>query len=204
MKVLAGTGSAGTLARLGSKLMNKISLVVISCAAASVALGGCASLSRAAGGGKNRPDEFRVLTKAPLVVPPEYNLLPPRPGEAGPNDLKASQRARQAMLGQPSDSGAALSAGEQALIDQAARGRNLDPTVRAKLDAETAQLTTKSKSFADRILFWRGRGKNKVDNTPLDADAEADRIHREELIKEATGGGKVVIRKGGRIRLPGL
>jgi len=45
-------------------------------ALASVALitTGCTSTSRALGLEKSAPNEFNILTKAPLVVPPEYNL----------------------------------------------------------------------------------------------------------------------------------
>ena len=163
-----------------------------------LALGGCGTF----GGARSKPDEFRVVTKAPLVMPPEYKLLPPRPGEVGPQDLRASQAARKAMLGTVAGN-AKASTGEQALVRSAARG-DYDANIRAKLDIETAQLTTKSKSFADRILFWR-KGKSYIgDDTPLDADAEAERLRRQKLVKGATGGGKVVIRKRGRVRLPGL
>lgn len=167
--------------------------------AAVMALGGCQSF----GGSKVRPDEFKVLTKAPLVVPPEYNLLPPRPGELGPQDLRASEAARQALVGQ-ARSGGVASVGEQTLIANSTRGV-LDPSIRTKLDVEGGQLTTKSKSFADRILFWRGGDTYIGDETAIDADAEAERLKREELIKGATGGGPVTMKKSSkRLRLPGL
>ena len=166
--------------------------------ALALVLGGCSTFNR----GRNKPDEFKVMTKAPLVMPPEYNLLPPRPGEAGPQDLRASEAARRAMMGKaPADTIASV--GERALVATAAQG-NLDPDIRAKLDIEGGQLTTKSKSFADRILFWRHGDTYMGDSTPVDADAEAERLRREKLIRGATGGGKVQIRKSHRVRLPGL
>ncbi len=169
--------------------------------AASLGLNGCASFSRATGSTKNGPDEFRVLTKAPLVVPPEYNLLPPRPGEQRPQDLAAAQAVRVAMLG-GNGSGVA-SAGEKTLV-ATARG-NLDETaIRARLDAETNSRTAKSKGFSNRILFWRDGDTYVEAGTMLDADAEAERLRRHELGNSATGGGVVVIRKTGRSKLPGL
>ena len=45
---------------------------------AVVGLAGCSAL----GGKKNPPDEFAIATKAQLVVPPDYSLRPPRPGDA--------------------------------------------------------------------------------------------------------------------------
>ena len=48
-------------------------------ALAAATLTGCAGIGKALGSGKNPPDEFAIATKAPLVVPPEYALRPPKP-----------------------------------------------------------------------------------------------------------------------------
>lgn len=60
-------------------------------------------LSACAGGGpfgRERPDEFAVARNAPLVVPPDFALTPPRPGEA---ESGADPRAQalQALFGGP-------------------------------------------------------------------------------------------------------
>jgi hypothetical protein len=64
---------------------------------AALLLAGCAG-----GGpfGRSRPDEFAVARNAPLVVPPDFNLAPPRPGEP---DAGADPRAQalQALFGGP-------------------------------------------------------------------------------------------------------
>ena len=49
-------------------------------AGAVFALVGCDSIRSAAGVSKSAPDEFAVVTKAPLIIPPDYNLRPPKPG----------------------------------------------------------------------------------------------------------------------------
>ena len=57
----------------------------VACAVALIAaagLAGCNSTSQALGLSKVTPDEFRIVTKAPLVVPPDYALRPPSPSEA--------------------------------------------------------------------------------------------------------------------------
>ena len=33
---------------------------------------------------RDRPDEFAVQRQAPLVVPPDFNLVPPKPGAPRP------------------------------------------------------------------------------------------------------------------------
>ena len=85
--------------------MNKGSALRFACAIAllGLATGGC-GIGKALGGGKNAPDEFAITTKAPLVVPPDYGLRPPRPGESRPQELSPSERAQQVLLGDASAS----------------------------------------------------------------------------------------------------
>ncbi len=182
--------------------MKPVSNSILALLAIGTVLGGCTSMSAATGSAKNKPDEFRILTKAPLEIPPEYNLLPPRPGERRPQDLEASQAARIAMLG--GDGVSSSSVGEKILISKA-KGDIVDNSIRAKLDAETNGQVTKSNNFADRILFWRNGDTYIEDGTMLDADAEAERLRRKQSGDKATGGGEVVIRKKGTgVKLPGL
>ena len=81
--------------------MRKYSLAkagaVMILAGASLLLGGCGS-----GGGllsRSRPDEFAVQRQAPLVIPPDFALTPPRPGAPRPNDTSASQQSLDALFG---------------------------------------------------------------------------------------------------------
>jgi hypothetical protein len=66
-------------------------------AIAAVTLAGCGS-----GGvlGRDRPDEFAVARTAPLVVPPDFALTPPRPGEPA-SGADARTQALQALFGGP-------------------------------------------------------------------------------------------------------
>jgi hypothetical protein len=78
------------------------------------------------------------------------------------------------------------------------------------VDDEFGDVAHKEKSFADRVMFWRsGKAADAnappqvtADNTqtPLDAQAEEDRI------KRLTGGQTIVIQREGssKIKLPGL
>ncbi len=50
--------------------------------------------------GRARPDEFAVARHAPLIVPPDFNLTPPRPGEADAGSDSRAQ-ALQALFGGP-------------------------------------------------------------------------------------------------------
>ena len=66
--------------------------------AAALLLAGCAS-----GGilGRDRPDEFAVTRNAPLVIPPDFALTPPKPGEPTPSATDARSQALEALFGGP-------------------------------------------------------------------------------------------------------
>ncbi len=49
--------------------------------------------------GRERPDEFAVQRQAPLVVPPDFNLVPPAPGAPRPAEGTASEQALDALFG---------------------------------------------------------------------------------------------------------
>ena len=69
----------------------------IALAAGAVALlGGCETLF---GGAEQRPDEFAVARNAPLVIPPDYTLVPPRPGDPRPQAAEAQAQALEALFG---------------------------------------------------------------------------------------------------------
>ena len=66
---------------------------------AATLVAGCAT-----GGpfGRNRgPDEFAVARNAPLAVPPDFALTPPRPGEADVGAQDPRAQALQALFGGP-------------------------------------------------------------------------------------------------------
>jgi hypothetical protein len=64
---------------------------------AALLVAGCAN-----GGpfGRSRPDEFAVARRAPLVIPPDFSLTPPRPGEPEAGTDPRAQ-ALQALFGGP-------------------------------------------------------------------------------------------------------
>lgn len=65
--------------------------------------------------GRDRPDEFMVSRSAPLVIPPDFALVPPRAGEPSAQGSDTTAEALQAMFG----GAAPRSAAEQALLGEA-------------------------------------------------------------------------------------
>ncbi|HUN51459.1 MAG TPA: DUF3035 domain-containing protein, partial [Candidatus Sulfotelmatobacter sp.] len=53
---------------------------IVAFAALLAGAAGCDSIKATLGLEKSGPDEFAVVTKAPLTLPPDYALRPPAPG----------------------------------------------------------------------------------------------------------------------------
>ena len=43
------------------------------------------------------PDEFAVESRAPLTLPPEFDLRPPQPGAPRPQEVTAADKARRVI-----------------------------------------------------------------------------------------------------------
>jgi hypothetical protein len=184
--------------------MSVSKVIAATAVCAAFGLAGCQSAQQALGMTKVTPDEFRVVTKAPLVVPPDYALRPPAPGKPRPQELQPESAARLALLGQREAE--QRSQGEKLLVAKAGADK-ADPLIRYVVDDEFGDVAHKDKSFADKVMFWRSAKAAKSDATaaadtaaPIDAAAEAERIAK------LTGGKQIVISREGsrKIKLPGL
>jgi hypothetical protein len=128
-------------------------------AAVAFALAGCQSFREAAGVAKLPPDEFTVLTKAPLVIPPDYNLRPPQPGAPERSLGDPTQQARNALFAQdPATAAAQLgndySAGEKQFL--AKSGASVaDPSIRQAISSDSG-LADKGDDFARGVLYPQG------------------------------------------------
>lgn len=121
--------------------------------AALVLLSGCESVRQATGAEKTPPDEFTVLTKAPLVIPPDYNLRPPQPGIASRNDPDADETG--AALALPTASAAGLdtsySDSEKLLLTKT-NALSVDPNIRKTITSDVG-LEDQGPGFAQKVLF---------------------------------------------------
>ncbi|WP_247894263.1 DUF3035 domain-containing protein [Azospirillum sp. B510] len=134
-------------------------LPLIGLALAAMTLAGCSDVRRSIGLDRQSPDEFSVVSRAPLTLPPSMQDLPkPRPGAARPQDATPTQTAAGAVFGNAARGAAKTAgstAGEKSLVAQAAARDGIDPNIRAKVDQETTQLIVADKSWIDSLLFWQ-------------------------------------------------
>ncbi|MCI5043381.1 MAG: DUF3035 domain-containing protein [Aquisalinus sp.] len=183
--------------------MNKSPRLLVALTALGLAVSACAS-NNEFGRNRDAPDEFAVVTKAPLTLPPDFALRPPRPGETRPQEKSPSERAQQLLIGD--ESAAPPTDGELALI-QAAGALTVDPNIRSILGAENGGWAEKDESLTNRLIFWRV-SNNQIDDSaaPLRVDDPEDWLaNRRRSIENVTAGEQVIIAKSNRsLRLPGV
>ena len=168
--------------------MKKSVLGMTAVSLAALSAGGCATSA------ENAPDEFRVVRKAPLSVPPEYNLRPPPVGDSLPVELRVDERAQTILFGERL--GANATEGERLLVRKAG-AEALNPKIRALVDYEDMNTLRKGRKFSDEVLSFEDG--QSADVSPDEADLD------KEFIDNATGGDKVLIeRKKTNGKLPGL
>jgi hypothetical protein len=80
--------------------------------------------------GAKGPDELAIARSAPLVVPPDFALAPPRPGSPRPLGVDAQAAAMEALFG-PGVKPPPRSAAEQQLLDRAGAATT-DPAIRSQ------------------------------------------------------------------------
>jgi len=179
-------------------------------------LSGCSDTRKALGIDKAPPDEFSVVAGAPLTMPPDFNLRPPRSPSDKPPSETAAQAGRQTVFrasdakgpakpgGAPviGTNGAPISAGEQALIAKAGAA-GADPSIRQQVDKDTAQINAdNSGGFVDSLLFWR---EPPPPGEAVDASREAQRLRENAALgKPASVGDTPQIQRTQRAWLEGI
>jgi len=111
--------------------------------------------------GSAGPDEMAVARSAPLVVPPDFALSPPKPGSARPQDVDSSTQALQAMFGGP----AARSAGETGTLNQAG-GARAATGIRSEAGDPGTAVVDKGAVTRDIVAAPAGDGEGARATTP--------------------------------------
>jgi hypothetical protein len=160
-------------------------------AACAAALAGCGNgqLGRTLGFVHDAPDEFTVTTRAPLAMPTNFALPPPRPGAIRPQEQSERTKAELALvpqmaLGAPAQG---TSPGQQALVQSA--GPPAGTAIRTEVDQEAVR-DRPSEGLGDKLMFWRTPPKPGV---VVDPQKEAKRLRENAALGQSQETGETPI-----------
>jgi len=102
---------------------------------------------------RDRPDEFAVSRQPPLVIPPDFTLVPPQPGQARPQTGGLQQQTLEALFGGPQE----RSVTESAIVDQAGAA---DGGIRSSVGDPQTDTVDKGSVTRDIIAAPEGDGQN--------------------------------------------
>jgi hypothetical protein len=134
--------------------MRKVVLV----AGVVLALAGCA---RGGGLNRNRPDEFAVARQPPLVIPPDFALVPPQPGAARVQTNTGQEQTLQALFG----GNTGRSTGESQTLSEAGADA-ADPGIRSAVGDQGTTVVDKGSTTRDVVAAPEGDGQDAKTATP--------------------------------------
>lgn len=176
-------------------------------------------LNQTFGFGRNAPDEFAVVPRAPLTVPPGISLPPPTAGVSEFGIGSASQRGEAVIFGAQTggvviedgveveevvtfqEEVVSITPGESALLSQAGAG-NVQPGIRVVVEEESRDLVVADDRFIDSIIFWQSQPEP---GSVIDPEAEARRLAANQALGQPLNQGEVpVIQRRRRAPLEGV
>jgi Protein of unknown function (DUF3035) len=158
----------------------------------ALAVSGCSSLRSMVGLDKDPPDEFQVVNRAPLSMPPDYGLRAPQPGASRPQETSSTDQARQIVIDRQAGASSVQpvdgrSASESALLKKAG-ALNVNPGIRGEIDTDASMLADADKRWIDSLLFWR---KAQPDNSAVvDAEKESARLRENAALNKPANSGE--------------
>lgn len=152
-------------------------------------LAACESAKEDLGLTRKAPDEFAVIKRAPLEMPPDYTLRPPKPGAARPQEDSTNDQARQTVFGGAATQEKSVKpADSEEFLLQKTGAENADPSIRTVVDQETNSMEAREKPVAEKLLGLGGKDEQPPASI-VDAPAEAERLRKNmEKGKDVTEG----------------
>lgn len=160
------------------KTLNR--LIILGCSTAM--LSACSTAREQFDFSKKAPDEFAVMTRAPLEMPTSYNLPTPRPGAPRPQELAPEEQAKQALFGRATTPSTQqpLTQGEEILLQNSGAHR-ASSNIRDVVDAETQETVKENTSTFNKILGKVGK-KSDVPAEVIDPVKENERLRQNQII----------------------
>lgn len=138
-----------------------------------LALSACGGAKETLGLTRQAPDEFAVLSRAPLEVPPSFDLPTPQPGAPRPQEQAASEQAQDALFGTVRRQQSQISSiSSDAFLNRLGAPQS-DPAIRQKLSEDQAR-TSPDTPVTEKLfgIVW----DEEPGGSAIDAREEAARL----------------------------
>lgn len=156
---------------------------------AVLALSACSDVKRSLGYEKAPPDEFQVVQRAPLSMPPDFSLRPPQPGATRPQEGTTRDQALRVLSGQRVTtpvSTAGRTQGDVTLLKRFG-AESIQPDIRVLVNKESQSIAEAEKSFTDRLVFWR---KPEQSGVVVDPVKESQRLRENQALGKSVSEGQ--------------
>lgn len=137
-------------------------------------LSGCSNVKSSLGLEKESPDEFAVITRAPLEMPSSLALPPPNLGAPRPQEQTMVEQAKESVFGKSKTKQNTSSPAEMALLEKAGT-QNIEADIRKTVDKESSNLQNRNKPAMEKLLNV-AIGDKTPSATVVDAKKEFERI----------------------------
>lgn len=138
---------------------------------------------------RNSPDEFRVISKPPLSIPPNFNLRPPHEGASPLGASTAREEARDALLSNEGKNDSSSSNKAENLLLRKAGTKSADSNIKSILyEEQRKQAPEKQKQGFFKRLF--SKKETPASDPIVNAKKESNRIRKHIKDKKpVTGSG---------------
>lgn len=134
---------------------------------------------------RKAPDEFKVVARPPLSVPPQFNLLPPSNSAESPTMLPADKKAQSLLLGKPIENNDKATSSESQFLKNI-KADKADPKVRDTL----VQQKNDAQEKKEESSWWNGFSGTEKKEGLVDAKAEAERLKTNKAAGKAVTEGE--------------
>ena len=140
----------------------------VACLAGVGLLSGCSDFKQIIGLDPTMPDEFAVESRAPLTIPPDFNLRPPEPGAPRPQEESTDKQAQQIM----EQAGPGRAGTKEAADFRLRSAENGLPSLGGNSQTPDPAGMVGSQSLSNKLLDYSDTGNagatvDKRDTTPL-------------------------------------
>ncbi len=162
------------------------------CLLCSLSVASCGNVRNSLGLEREAPDEFAVITRAPLEIPSSVALPPPVLGAPRPQEQPTIAKAQEAVFGEEKVSSETLSSGESVRLEKV-EAQGIDKNIRATVNNETAELDERNRTVVQKLLKL-DKSATQASATVVDPKKEYERIKQNlEEGKSATDGETAII-----------